>query len=445
MENKEKVLVSESKGQISDTLEECVKKLYAFRDCYFEYHPIEEASMKHSRLQEKLENTILIFNENSEAAISENRARYFYLLGRAHDVIATHSALAEEALTKAVKLDPKLVHAWNQLGECYWKRDNIKDAKNCFQGALSQDKNKISLRNLSMLVRHETADSREEKIANVEQSLDLAKQAVEIDTNDGDSWSVLGNAHLSYFFAIQQNPKSLQHAMSAYLQAEKHSIAGHNPSLHYNKAVALKYEEDYKSALDAYSRSCQLDPTWEEPYTKQQQLISYLDNTVDLINNKGRLKAKKIQSLLKELNEKQLGPYEGGHYKSPGGQTVKLECRKLSQVKPGLNEEVVILGAVICSVRDDDSVPFTFCIMDSEKSVFAVTLYNLARGKGVIIGDIVAIPEPYVSFVNFSHGSKKYIFNSIRVGNPLVMVVNGKKVKKDKLASAELSTFKSAY
>lgn len=68
----------------------------------------------------------------------ENRARYFYLLGRAHDVLSTHSVPAEEALAKAVKLDPKLVEAWNQLGECYWKKDNIAEAKNCFQGAMLQ-------------------------------------------------------------------------------------------------------------------------------------------------------------------------------------------------------------------------------------------------------------------------------------------------------------------
>lgn len=82
-----------------------------------------------------------------------------------------------------------------------------------------QIKNKISLRNLSMVVRQETAISREERVANVEQGLELAKQAVEMDTNDGDSWSVLGNAHLSYFFTIQQNPKALKQAMSAYVQA----------------------------------------------------------------------------------------------------------------------------------------------------------------------------------------------------------------------------------
>jgi len=36
----------------------------------------------------------------------------------------------------------------------------------------------------------------------------------------------------------------------------------------------------------------------------------------------------------------------------------------------------------------------------------AVTVYNLAQGKGVIIGDTVAIPEPYLSSVHFKFKQK---------------------------------------
>ena len=41
-------------------------------------------------------------------------------------------------LSKAVKLDPALVQAWNELGECFWKRGDVENAWNCFQGALAQ-------------------------------------------------------------------------------------------------------------------------------------------------------------------------------------------------------------------------------------------------------------------------------------------------------------------
>jgi len=48
----------------------------------------------------------------------------------------------------------------------------------------------------------------------------------------------------------------------------------------------------------------------------------------------------------------------------------------------------------------------TFCLMDAERTVVAVTVYNLAQGKGVIIGDAVAIPDPYYSVFDISHNGK---------------------------------------
>ena len=49
------------------------------------------------------------------------------------------------------------------------------------------------------------------------------------------------------------------------------------------------------------------------------------------------------------------------------------------------------------------SKPFsfsTFCLTDKNSKCIGVNLYNLAPGKGVIIGDSVAIPEPFYSHVN---------------------------------------------
>lgn len=56
---------------------------------------------------------------------------------------------------------------------------------------------------------------------NVEQGLSFAKEAVQLDPQDGVSWSILGNAHLSYFFVIQQNPNVLKQCLSSYSQAVK--------------------------------------------------------------------------------------------------------------------------------------------------------------------------------------------------------------------------------
>lgn len=57
------------------------------------------------------------------------------------NVLPKYNKEAEDLLSKAVKLDPKLVEAWNELGECYWKNDNIKEAENCFTRALNYVRN----------------------------------------------------------------------------------------------------------------------------------------------------------------------------------------------------------------------------------------------------------------------------------------------------------------
>lgn len=64
------------------------------------------------------------------------RAQFLYLKGRCYNISPGYDARATQCLSKAVKLNPHLVDAWNELGECYWKNMNVKDAKASFEGAL---------------------------------------------------------------------------------------------------------------------------------------------------------------------------------------------------------------------------------------------------------------------------------------------------------------------
>jgi hypothetical protein len=45
-------------------------------------------------------------------------------------------------------------------------------------------------------------------------------------------------------------------------------------------------------------------------------------------------------------------------------------------------------------------------LTDKDEVCTVVTVYNLAAGKGVIIGDSVAIPEPYLTQVRFNYKDK---------------------------------------
>ncbi|XP_049765526.1 tetratricopeptide repeat protein 5-like [Schistocerca cancellata] len=425
-----------------EALSDKVKQLFTFRDHYFENHSIDDASRKNKDVTDKMKETVNILERLKDPASKANKAMYCYLRGRALNVTPQFNAEAEEMLSKALKLDPKFVDAWNELGECYWKKDDITAAKNCFTTALSHKKNKISLRNLSMVLRQEPSKTPQERIKNIEEGLNKAREAVQLDPNDGQSWAILGNSYLSSYFTISQNPKILKQCMSAYFQAEKDITASSSPELHYNKAIAYKYEEEYNLALESFSKAQSLEPTWDDPRLKERQLLKYLENVQDLVKHKGKLKGKKYSQLVQSIDEKQLGPYYGGSYTSSKGESIVLECIPFSNLQEGLNENKVIFGKVVCSIQDEDAVPFTFCMVDKVETCIAVTVYNFAKGKGVIIGDSVAIPEPYLTKVSVETKDAKYFYNSVRVNSPLVLVVNSKKMGINQQASAQLSTYK---
>ena len=130
--------------------------------------------------------------------------------------------------------------------------------------------------------------------------------------------------------------------MSAYNQAEKDVVARSSPELHYNKGIALKYEEEFSAALQSFSSACALDPTWREPVQQSNHLTKYLQDILTLSQLKGKLKPKKLSSLVGGLDEgKQLGPYQGGGYRSPSGGTVSLSPVPFSHLIPGINQEKV--------------------------------------------------------------------------------------------------------
>lgn len=113
-----------------------VKSLYIFRDHYFENHSIENALNRNKDVENEMKNTLAKFDECKGYEIDGARAEYYYLKGKTFNVLDKFTPQAEELLSKAVKLEPKLIEAWNELGECYWKNDDIQQAKNCFTGAL---------------------------------------------------------------------------------------------------------------------------------------------------------------------------------------------------------------------------------------------------------------------------------------------------------------------
>ena len=75
------------------------------------------------------------------------------LRGKAFNALENYDADAKATLQKAVKRDPNSIDAWNCLGECYYKKKSFTQAKQCFERALSKERNKTTLCGLSMVLR----------------------------------------------------------------------------------------------------------------------------------------------------------------------------------------------------------------------------------------------------------------------------------------------------
>ncbi|XP_052834053.1 tetratricopeptide repeat protein 5 [Octopus bimaculoides] len=218
-------------------------------------------------------------------------------------------------------------------------------------------KNKVSLRNLSMVLRQIPGIPPLEKLEIVKESVEKAKDAVHMDITDGSSWANLGNAYLSLFFAEGQNPKTLKQAMSAYNQAVRDPVAKNNPDLHFNRAIAYKYQEDYQEALEGFSTAKALDCDWLGPVEQETRLLDFLTQLTMLQSSHGKMKAKKLINLSKSIKESDLGPYQGGNYTADNGRTVELKKKMFKELQPGVNKHTVIVGKVVCTISHVDPIP----------------------------------------------------------------------------------------
>ncbi|XP_049878423.1 tetratricopeptide repeat protein 5-like [Pectinophora gossypiella] len=436
--------VLENAAEVIEELEKELKELYLFRNLFFDNHPIEQANEKNKLVDEKKDVLLEKFEKiDADVQIPQPlRAKFFCLKGRCYNINPLYDARAMQCLSRAVKLNPSMVDSWNELGECYWKNMNVKEARASFEGALKQERNRLSLRCLSIILRQESGARRgKEATAVIQKSVELAKEAVSQDTKDGVSWSVLGNAYLCQFFMVAQEQATLKLCMSAYKQAEQDPIAKGQPDLYYNKGIALKYDECYEEALESFDYACRLDPPWKPPKQELATLVQYLNGTNELVRTKGKIKTKKLQQMVQSIDKKMLGIYAPDVLHTFGSRrNVSLEQTRIDALQVGSNESRLLLGRVVGSIHNESAVPFTFALVDESMECVSVTVYNWADGRGAIIGDCVAIPEPTLSLHKHASPRVTYDFKSVRVNNPMQLLINGKRVGRNQFASTRVTS-----
>jgi len=386
---------------------------------FFDDHGVEEAKDKAKMVDESIKAAVALLDPLIGAGSSD--PALLFMKGKVLNTPQSYNKEAEALLSKSVKLDPAMVDGWNELGTCVWKKGDLAQAKTCFKTAIEVRENKDSLQHLSMLLRS-LPGSDLEKANNINESLDVAKQATKHEVADGHSWFVLGNAYLALFFSQMESADHMKKAMVAYKQAETDKAeATNNPDLHHNSATVHEYQEDYDRAVEGFQLSALLDPDWPTPKAAVEKIRSRCAEICDSIENKGKMKPKRLAGIVAVLKEL-------------GTQTDSAATVPISQLKQGMND----MKATRITITKVFPVgqPQSYLGVDGEGKWTAITVYNMVP-DAIAMEDTVIIPEPFFRDVAVTHCGK-FDFPSIRVDNPVTLFVNGAALGEEKLAKSTL-------
>lgn len=400
---------------------EAVKALFELRDGYLDTRGVETIGQKPSLVQAEIEKALQAIKEAGDE--TTNDSELLFLKGKALNVAQAYNADAERLLAKAVKLDPKNIDGWNELGECFWKKGDKTQAHTCLKRSLEVSENKVGLQKLSMLLRQLPTESELEKYNNITNSLEMARNAIKADVKDGHSWFILGNAYLALFFARMESIDDVKRALQAYKRAETDKReAVNNPDLHYNRATVHEYQEDYGLAVEGYSLAALLDPDWPDPKAASERIKSRCLSIQDHIDSNGKIKGKKLNALVESL-------------KSSGGDG--LSEIPVSKLEEGVNG-MTTCRLKIVKIFSSDTPPQTFLAVDKEGSLACLTIYNMVPDV-INSSDVVVVPEPFFRRIKIAFAEDKCDFASIRVDNPVTVRVNGKALGTDGLVKSALT------
>ncbi|XP_037781876.1 tetratricopeptide repeat protein 5-like [Penaeus monodon] len=418
-----------------EKIREAVTELYKFRDEYYTTHGTDAAVKKNQDVHRQIKKTLQLIDSHKDEIGPKSKGELYFLRGRILNATPEYSAEAEEELGKATRFN--LPDAWNELGECQYKKGDLSGAQTCFEKALKLVQKKVYYRNMSMLMRSLPWKTPAEREENVNKGLEYARNALKLDMSDGHSWLVLGNAYLASFFSVDSKLESLKNCKAAYIKAANDPLAAVLPELHFSTFHVQWYEEDYAGALNSLLQAYKLEPTWIECKSKFDECCRFLNKLAQMVKSKGQLNQRRLMGFIGDINNSQLGPYDKGGTNLSGGR--KPDLVPLALLGEGSNQDKIILGKVVCTVIPDSGIPFSFCLVDKDSSCIAVTVYNWASGCGVKIGDSVAVLAPVLKthVVQVPEG-EKLEFRSVRVALPLMLVVNKRSVGISQVATSQI-------
>ncbi|CAK9090062.1 Tetratricopeptide repeat protein 5 (TPR repeat protein 5) (Stress-responsive activator of p300) [Durusdinium trenchii] len=342
---------------------------------------------------------------------SQGKARAFCIKGRACSFVPGQERVAEENLSKALKLDPQLLDAWNGLGEVYWNMQDIPQAQRCFEQALEMcTPNPVSLRNLSMALRagggHDDASQAASRRQNYAKALEKAKEAVALGPEDPLNWETLGNAYIGNFFVNAKRPDEIKRALIAYEKSDAAyaKLGKWNPSLHFNRGMAAKYVEDYDLALRSFARAQEIGAVGAAE--ERRKVLELIEQLVEHLEKKG---ARRTRSL------KEPGVHFPDSY------------RNLKDLQSGKHLETALAVKVLSVLKRAGEVPVIAVCCDSSGEYLALSMYNteLPKFEQVVIPGrtVLAVEEAKLRQISVTAAPHQLSYSCVAVGNPAELTV----------------------
>ena len=195
VEKDEEIFGKFKKSQLSsidklDLILEFIKKI---DEIFYTNYTIERNNL----LKEEILSSIKILDEylsNINQLSKQELSFIYYSKSIILDKLPEYSKIAEESANKSLKFNPFCSDSYNCIAHIIWKKGDISLALNYFNQALQIDqKDKVTLRNISMCMRAKKAENENEKKNIATESLSYAKQAVEVDIKDSESWCIFLN------------------------------------------------------------------------------------------------------------------------------------------------------------------------------------------------------------------------------------------------------------
>lgn len=302
-----------------------------------------------------------------------------------------------------------------------WKKPDVEQAIKYFEKALNLDeKNKTSLRSLSMIIRTKETNTPEEKSQVAQLSLDYAKKAIKLDMQDSSSWYVYGNAYFYKAFIDKTQYKDLSMALSAYNKSQEKDVKYKNPDLYYNRGVVHAYLENYEQAYDDFMEANSIDKN-----LKSDQICQNIVETVSNIN-----KLVKNQCGLKPKNLAQIVSSIPCHLKDD----VQFELCSTKGLKEGDNKGKIITGKIIVSSQSCFEVPICLVCVDYEGEFVALSLYNISKEFLMTVkykSSSFVVLNPFMKTIKMKgktgeESGKSYEYPCIQVNDLQDFLVDGK-------------------